>query len=94
MVAPGCSRQQSQSTPEAQSQNVPAVGSLDDYLAQSSNSYMYASYCSYDPFMIDPFWFAPYWYPAPVHYYLPVGWHHEPMGFGGFGGGHMRGGRR
>lgn len=107
MVTPGCSTQQNQSTPEAQSQNLPAVESLDDYLAQGSNNgpYMYASYGPYDPFMIDPFWFAPYWYPVPV-YYFPGGWHrhHEPMGsshFGGFGGGmrgfgngHTGGGRR
>jgi hypothetical protein len=60
MVAPGCSTQQNQNTPEARSQSVLAVGSLDDYLAQSSNSYMYASYGPYHPFMIDPFWFASY----------------------------------
>jgi hypothetical protein len=46
VVAPGCSTQQNQRTPEAQSQNLPAVGSLGDYLAQRSNDYypyMYAS---------------------------------------------------
>ena len=75
MVTPGYSTQQNHSTPEAQSQNLPAVGCLDEYLAQSSNAnpYIYASYGRVDPFMVDPFLFAPYWYPLPV-YYFPVGW--------------------
>ena len=68
MGTTGCSTRQNQSTPDAQIQNLPPVGSLDDYLAQSSNSYpyTYASYGLYGPFMPDPFWCAPYWYPVPV----------------------------
>ena len=103
MVGPGCSTQQNHSAPEAQSLNLPAVASLDDYLAQESNDnrYIYASYGPYDPFMIDPFSFAPYWYALPV-YYFPGGGHRHEMGsshFSGFGGmrgfdGHMGGGRR
>jgi hypothetical protein len=38
MGAVGCSTRQNRSTSEAQIQNLPPVGSLDDYLAQSSNS--------------------------------------------------------
>ena len=61
VMGPGCSTQQNQNTPETQGPNLPTVGSLDDYVAQSSNDYpyMYASYGSCDPFMIDPFWCAP-----------------------------------
>jgi hypothetical protein len=60
MVAMGCSTQQNHSAPEAQTQNLPAVESLEDYLAQGTNEpYMYASHGPYDPFMRDPFWFAP-----------------------------------
>jgi hypothetical protein len=87
VVAPGCSTQQNQRTPEAQSHNLPAVGSLDDYLAQRSNDYypyMYASYGPYDRFMIDPFWLAPYWYPVPVYYFPGEGHrHHPPIGAAG-----------
>jgi hypothetical protein len=80
VVAPGCSTQQTQRTPEAQIQNLPAVGSLDDYLAQGSNDYpyRYASYGAYDPFMIDPFWLAPYWYFVPVYYFPGEGHLHHP----------------
>ena len=80
VVAPGCSTQQHQRTPEAQSQNLPAVGSLDDYLAQGSkdNPYRYASYGPYDPSMIDPFWFTSYWYPVPVYYFPGEGARHHP----------------
>lgn len=76
MGAVGCSTRQNRSTSEAQIQNLPPVGSLDDYLAQSSNSYqyMYASYGLYDPFMSDPFWCAPYRYPVPV---FPGEWHRQ-----------------
>jgi hypothetical protein len=104
MVTAGCSAQQKNSTPEAQPENLPTVGSLDEYLAQNRNDnpYIYAPYAPVDPFMIDPFLFAPYWYSVPV-YYFPVGQHrhHEPMGIAGFGGGmsrlgggHMLSGRR
>jgi hypothetical protein len=74
MVTAGCSAQQKNSTPEAQPENLPTVGSLDEYLAQNRNDnpYIYASYAPVDPFMIDPFLFAPYWYSVPV-YYFPVG---------------------
>ena len=86
MGAPGCSTNQNQSTPEAQVQNLPAVGSLDDYLAQGSNGYpdMYASYGLWSPFMADPFWCAPYWYPVPV---FPGQWqrHHFPLASAGYG---------
>ena len=71
MVGPGCSTPQNQSRPEAESLSLPAVASLDDYLAQKSNDnpYIYTSYGSYEPFMIDPLWFTPYWYAAPVYYF-------------------------
>jgi hypothetical protein len=80
VVALGCSTQQNQRTPEAQSQNLPAVGSLDDYLARGSNDYpyMYASYGPYDPFMIDQFWLAPDWYPVPFYYFPGEGHRHHP----------------
>jgi hypothetical protein len=80
VVAPGCSTQQNQRTPEEQSQNLPPVGSLDDYLAQGSNNYpyRYASYGPYDPFMSDPFWLAPYWYPVPVYYFPSERHRHDP----------------
>jgi hypothetical protein len=69
--APGCSTQQNRIPVEAQNKDLPAVGSLDDYLAQGSNDcpHMYASYGSCDPFMIDPFWSAPCWYAGPVYYF-------------------------
>ncbi len=80
MVAPGCSTQQNQSTPEAQIQNLPAVASLDDYLAEGSKdaSYMYVSSGPNDPFMIDPLWVAPCWYRVLI--YFPGGGqrHHPP----------------
>jgi hypothetical protein len=80
--APGCSMQQNQTPLEAQSRDLPGVGSLDDYLAQRSNDYpyTYASYGTCDPFMIDPFSFAPCWYPGPI-YYFPGGGHrhHSPI---------------
>jgi hypothetical protein len=81
VVAPGCSTQQNPHTAEAQSQNLPAVGSLEDYLAQGSNDYpyLYASYGPYDPFMFDPFWVAPYWYPVPVYYFHGRGHRHRPL---------------
>jgi len=80
VVAPGCSTHQKPRTAEAQSQNLPAVGSLEDYLAQGSNDYpyLYASYGPYDPFMVDPFWVAPYWYPVPVYYFHGRGYRHRP----------------
>jgi hypothetical protein len=80
MVASGCSTQQNQSTPETQIQNLPAVASLDDYLAEGSNdaSYMYVTSGPNDPFMIDPLWFASCWYSVPI--YFPGGGqrHHHP----------------
>jgi hypothetical protein len=79
-MAPGCSTQQIQSPPQEQSQKLPTVGSLDDYLAQGSKdaSYMYVSSGPNDPFMIDPLWFAPCWYSVPI--YFPGGGqrHHPP----------------
>jgi hypothetical protein len=86
MGAPGCSTQQNQTTLETQNKDLPAVGSLDDYLAQGSNDYpyMYTSYGSCDPFIIDPFWSAPCWYPEPI-YYFPGGRHrhHSPISAAG-----------
>jgi hypothetical protein len=86
VVAPGCSTQQNQTTLEAQSKDLPAVGSLDDYLAQGSNDYpyMYVSYGSCDPFLIDPFWSAPCWYLGPIYYFPGRGHrHHSPIGAAG-----------
>jgi hypothetical protein len=56
-VAPGCSTRNPQSPSAAQNQNLPAVGSLDDYLAQGGNDnpYMYGFYGPYDQFTIDPY---------------------------------------
>jgi hypothetical protein len=70
VVATGCSRQ-NYSTPEEQSQNLPAVGSVEDYLAQERNDYpyMYSAYGYCDPFMIDPFCVTPSWYFVPVYYF-------------------------
>jgi hypothetical protein len=82
VIAPGCSTQQNRTPLEAQSKDLPAVGSLDDYLAQGSNDYpyMYASYGSCDPFLIDPFWSAPCWYPGPIYYFPGRGHrHHSPI---------------
>jgi hypothetical protein len=84
--APGCSTQQNQTPLEAQSKGLPAVGSLDDYLAQGSNDYpyMYASYGPCDPFMIDPFWFAPCWYLGPMYYFPSERHrHHSPISAAG-----------
>ena len=86
VFVPGCSTQQNQTTLEPQSKDLPAVGSLDDYLAQGSNDYpyMYASYGLCDPFMIDPFWSAPCWYPGPIYYFHGVGHrHHLPISAAG-----------
>jgi hypothetical protein len=71
IIAPGCSTQQNRFTPEGQSQNLPAVGSVQDYLAQGRNDYpyIYSPYGACDPFMIDPFCFAPTWYFVPVYYF-------------------------
>jgi hypothetical protein len=83
---PGCSTQQNQTTLEGQSKDLPAVGSLDDYLAQGSNDYpfMYASYGPCDPFMIDPFWSASCWYPEPIYYFHGGGHrHHSPISAAG-----------
>jgi hypothetical protein len=86
VMVPGCSTQQNQTTLEGQNKDLPAVGSLDDYLAQGSNDYpyMYASYAPCDPFMIDPFWSAPCWYPGPIYYFHGGGHrHHSPISAAG-----------
>lgn len=83
IIAPGCSTQQNRATPEEQSQNLPAVGSVEDYLAQGKNDYpyMYSPYGACDPFMIEPFCYAPSWYLVPIYYFpeREPGHHHPPM---------------
>jgi hypothetical protein len=69
MVAQGCSRQKSQSAEDLQAEQLPEVGTLNDYLAsEDADQYTYVAYGPYDPLMFDPSSFPPYWYPAPVYY--------------------------
>jgi hypothetical protein len=76
MLAQGCSGQKSQIAEDAQSEQLPEVGTLDEYIA-SQDQYAYAAYGPYDQFMFDPFLFPPYWYPIPI-YYLHRHHHHHP----------------
>jgi hypothetical protein len=73
MLAQGCSGQKTQIAEDAQSEQLPEVGTLDDYIA-SQDQYAYVAYGPYDLFMFDPFLFPPYWYPVPVYY---LHWHHH-----------------
>ncbi len=69
MVAQGCSTNKTQAAEEAQAEQLPEVGTLDDYLArEDSDQYAYVAYGQYDPFMFDPLLFPPYWYAVPVYY--------------------------
>ena len=75
MLAQGCSGQKSQIAEDAQSEQLPEVGTLDDYLA-GQDQYEYVAYGPYDQFMFDPFLFPPYWYPVPIYY---LHWHHHHL---------------
>jgi hypothetical protein len=91
--------------PVAQNQNLPAVGSFDDYLTHRGDDdfYMYGSYGTYNQFTIDSYWYAPFGYPVPIRS-VSGKWHHEHpnlrhfRGFRGgirrFATGGIRGGRR
>ena len=50
----------------ASKQDLPQVGTLDDYVAQSQQQPD-----PYGNFGIDPFWLATCWYPIPVYYSWP-----------------------
>lgn len=79
IVAQACSAQKSQIAEDTQAENLPEVGTLDDYLASGdADQYAYLAYGAYDAVMFDPFWFAPYWYPVPI-YFLPGQHHHAPL---------------
>jgi hypothetical protein len=77
-VASGCSTRNPRSPSAEQNQNLPAVWSLDDYLAQGGNDdpYMHGFYGPYDQFTIDPYWYAPFWYPVPARSFSGK-WHHD-----------------
>jgi hypothetical protein len=75
MFGQGCSARKSQIAQEPQSQQLPEVGTLDDYLASQDKYICAAPYGAYDQFTFDPLLLPPYWYPVPIYY---LHRHHRP----------------
>jgi len=68
MFGQGCSARKSQIAQEPQSQQLPEVGTLDDYLASQDQYICAVGYGACDQFAFDPLLLPPYWYPVPIYY--------------------------